>query len=120
MSTLKKIACNGRATDLYCKFMIIKESKVTISIAGECRVLAVNQSSYYKWLNKKPCKTKKNAEAQLTSIYHKYKSTYARERITQALRNEGILIKHKQVYRIMRQWGLKAVIRKRWSIREIY
>ena len=98
--------------------MVIKESKVNLSIAGKCRVLAVNWSSYYKGLNKKPCKTDENAEAQITSICHKHKGTYGRESITQALRNEGILINHKKAYLIMRKWGLKAVIRKRWSIRK--
>ena len=82
------------------------------------RVLAVNRSTYYKWLNKKPDKTDENTEVQITSIYHKHKGTYGKESITQALRNEGILINHKKVYHIMRKWGLKAVIRKRWSIRK--
>ena len=98
--------------------MVIKESKVKFSIAKKCRVLGVNRSSYYKWLNKKPCKTNENAEAEIIRTYHKYKGTYGRERITQALKNEGTVINHKKVYRIMRKLGLKAIIRKRWSIRK--
>jgi len=98
--------------------MVIKESKVKLSIAGRCRVLEVNRSSYYKWLNKKPLKIDKKAEAEIIKIYHKYKGTYGRERITQALRNEGTVINHKKVYRIMRKLGLKAIIRKKWSIRK--
>jgi len=103
MSTLKKIACNGRVScELHCKFMVVKESKVNLSIAEKSRVLAVNRSSYYKWFNKKPGKTDENAETQMTSIYHKHKGTYGKESITQALRNGGYHIhtegKSKRVY----------------------
>jgi len=79
--------------------MVIKESKVTLSIAKRCRVLGVNRSSYYKWLSKKPYKIDENTEAQIIKTYHKYKGTYGRESIPQALRNKGILINHKKVYR---------------------
>jgi transposase InsO family protein len=98
--------------------MVIKESKVKLSIVKKCRVLEVNLSSYYKWLNKKPLKIDKKAETEIIKTYHKYKGTYGRERITQALKNEGIVINHKKVYRIMRKLGLKAIIRKRWCIRK--
>jgi len=98
--------------------MVIKESKVKLSIAKKCRVLEVNRSSYYKWLNKKPYKIDENAEAEIIKTYHKYKGTYGRARITQSLKNEGIVINHKKVYRIMSKLGLKAIIRKKWSIRK--
>jgi len=98
--------------------MVIKESKVKLSIVNKCRVLEVNRSSYYKWLNKKPCKIDEKTEAEIIKIYHKHKGTYGRSRITQALRNEGTVVNHKKVYRIMRKLGLKAIIRKKWSIRK--
>ena len=98
--------------------MVIKESKVKLSVTKKCRALEVNRSGYYKWLNKKPCKTDEKAEAEIIKTYHKYKGTYGRARITQAMRNEGTVINHKKVYRIMRKLGLKAVIRKKWAIRK--
>jgi hypothetical protein len=72
--------------------MVIKESKVSLSIVKKCRVLDVNRSSYYKWLNKKPYKINENAEVEIIKTYHKYKGTYGRARITQSLRNGGIVI----------------------------
>jgi len=87
--------------------MVIKESKVNLSIAKKCHVLGVNRSSYYKWLNKKPYKIDEDTEKEIIKIYHKYKGTYGRTSITQALRNEGIVINHKNVYRIMGKLGLK-------------
>jgi transposase InsO family protein len=98
--------------------MVVKESKVKLSIAKKCSFLELNRSGYYKWLNKKPYKTDENTEAKIIEIYHKHKGTYGRARITQALRDGGIVINHKKIYRIMRKLGLKALIRKKWSIRK--
>ncbi len=33
--------------------MVIKESKIEISISKKCTILGVNRSSYYKWCNRK-------------------------------------------------------------------
>ena len=98
--------------------MVIKESQVTLSINKRCLVLGVNRSSYYQWLNKKPIEVDEYGESVISSIYHTHKGTYGRGRITQAIQNAGIVINHKKVYRIMRKLGLKAVIRKKWSIRK--
>jgi transposase InsO family protein len=98
--------------------MVIKESKVRLSIVKKCRFLDVNRSGYYNWFNKKPNKINEDFEAEILKIYHKHKGTYGRERITQALKNIGIVINHKKVHRIMRKLGIKAIIRKRWSIRK--
>jgi transposase InsO family protein len=98
--------------------MVVKESKVKLSVNKRCLVLEVNRSSYYKWLNKKPKKNDEYAEVEIKRIYHKHKGTYGRVRITQAMQNAGIMINHKKVYRIMRKLGLKAIIRKKWCIRK--
>ena len=81
-------------------------------------MLCVNRSSYYKWMCRKPIETDELSENEVKRIYRQYKGTYGRDRITQVLRNSGIVINHKKVYRIMRKFGLKAVIRKKWRIRK--
>jgi putative transposase len=99
--------------------VVVKESKVKLSIKKRCYVLGVNRSSYYKWLKRKPKEIDEYAEEEIKNIYHKHKGTYGRIRITQALRNSGITINHKKVYRIMCKLGLKAIIRKkRYSSRK--
>ena len=98
--------------------MVIKESKANLSVKKKCVALGVNRSGYYKWQNQKPEKTDGYAETEINRLYHKHKGTYGRERITQAMQNAGTVINHKKVYRIMRKLGLKAVIRKKWSIRK--
>jgi len=57
-------------------------------------------------------------EEKVVEIYHKHKGTYGRKRIAQAIRNSGASINHKKVYRIMRDNGLKAVIRKKYCRRK--
>ncbi len=47
----------------------------------------------------------------IKSIYHKHKGRYGYRRITDELNNEGIIINHKTVLRLMKSLGLKSVIR---------
>lgn len=48
---------------------------------------------------------------RIKNIYHKHKGRYGYRRITFALQSEGIVVNHKKVERIMKEMGLKAVIR---------
>lgn len=97
--------------------MVIKESEVTLNVKKRCYVLGVNRSSYYKWLKAKPRGNDEYIQEQINKIYQEHKGTYGYLRITQTMRNAGILVNHKKVYRIMRKLGLKAVIRKKWCKR---
>ncbi len=48
---------------------------------------------------------------RIKDLYHKHKGRYGYRRITFALQSEGIVVNHKKVERIMKEMGLKAVIR---------
>lgn len=48
---------------------------------------------------------------RIQDIYHIHKGRYGYRRITLSLKNEGFLVNHKKVERIMRELGLKASIR---------
>lgn len=47
----------------------------------------------------------------IARIYHKHKGRYGYRRITLQLHNEGIAVNHKTVERLMREAGLKSLIR---------
>ena len=47
----------------------------------------------------------------ITAIYHKHKGRYGYRRITDELNNNGIIINHKTVLRLMKLLGLKSLIR---------
>ncbi len=49
--------------------------------------------------------------ARMVEIYHLHKGRYGSRRITLALRNEGFVINHKRVERLMRRHGLKSLVR---------
>ena len=44
-------------------------------------------------------------------IYHKHKGRYGYRRITDELNNQGVIINHKTILRLMKSIGLKSVIR---------
>ena len=48
---------------------------------------------------------------RIRAIYHKHKGRYGYRRITLCLQSEGFLVNHKKVERIMKELGLKAVVR---------
>ena len=50
-------------------------------------------------------------KTRLTEIYHKHKGRYGYRRITLELRNSGILINHKTVQRLMKESGLRCMVR---------
>lgn len=47
----------------------------------------------------------------ISSIYHEHKGRYGYRRITLEIRNQGYLINHKTVQRLMKELGLKSLVR---------
>ena len=70
------------------------------------------RSTYYYYLKqtKKPDKYKEIKE-QITAIYHENQGRYGYRRITMELRNRGYLINHKTVQRLMKEIGIKCMVR---------
>lgn len=55
-------------------------------------------------------------KSQITKIYHDHKGRYGYRRIYLTLRNQGEIINHKTVYRLMKDLKLKSIVRpKRYS-----
>ena len=48
----------------------------------------------------------------LSRIFHENNGRYGFRRIQAALRNEGSIVNHKKIIRVMKKLGLKTVIRK--------
>lgn len=48
---------------------------------------------------------------RISTIYHRHKGRYGYRRITLELRNEGFVANHKLVERLMREAGLKSLVR---------
>ena len=67
-------------------------------------------SFYYHYLANKTDKYQE-VKLQIKVIYHKHKGRYGYRRITDELRKLGTLINHKTVLKLMRNLGLKSLIR---------
>ena len=65
---------------------------------------------YYQKQSKSPDKYEV-IKQWIKSVYHKHKGRYGYRRITDELNNEGVIINHKTVLKLMKSLGLKSVIR---------
>ena len=69
------------------------------------------RSSYYYHQKRNQIDKYQVEKKLIEQIYHCHKGRYGYRRITLELRNMGILINHKTVFRLMGQLGLKSIIR---------
>jgi putative transposase len=77
-------------------------------------ILRMARSSYYYHLKTKSVLSKHDdATAQIKRIYHGHKGRYGYRRITLQMKNEGIVINHKTVFKLMRSLGLRSLIRRK-------
>jgi transposase InsO family protein len=70
------------------------------------------RSSFYYYQKQSKAPDKYEVIKQwIKSVYHKHKGRYGYRRITDELNNEGVIINHKTVLRLMKSMALKSVIR---------
>ena len=76
------------------------------------KIADIKRSTYYYW-SKNLHRTDKyfDMKSLISSIYHEHKGRYGYRRITLELCNRGYHINHKTVQRLMKQLGLKSLVR---------
>jgi len=83
-----------------------------------CRVLGLSTSGYYAWLERPPSARARANEAlvsRMREIHGFSRESYGAPRMHAELRDEGRLVNHKRVARLMRLDGLVGVTRrKKW------
>lgn len=89
------------------------DSKQGFRLSVLLRAASLSRSTYYFEINK-PDLDIKNQEIIdiIQSIFKENKNRYGVRRITAQLRNQGIVINHKKVQRLMKKFGLKAITHK--------
>lgn len=76
------------------------------------KVAGIARSTYYYWINTFGREDKyEEVKSVISSIFDEHKGRYGYRRITFELRNRGYQINHKTVLRLMKQLGLKCLLR---------
>lgn len=81
------------------------------------KVFKVSKSSYYYWQGQQVGKWEQTNEPiirQIRSIHGKSKQTYGSQRISQELRKQGYFVSVPRVGRLMRQAGIRSILRKKF------
>jgi len=90
----------------------VYELRLDFPLQALLKVAKLKKSTYYYHLQKwvKPDKYQKIKD-RIQTLFHHHKGRYVYRRICLTLRDEGILINHKTVQRLMKELGLKGKVR---------
>ncbi|MBO9130769.1 IS3 family transposase [Bacillus sp. 165] len=99
------------------RFEIISEMKARYPITMLIKIAKVSRAGYYKWrnsilLNSNKKTVEETVKSHIEAI-HAIRPYYGYPRVTDRLRDEGLVINHKKVYRMMKELEIKSVIRKK-------
>ncbi len=96
----------------------MKRHQAEYPVRTMCRVLGLSTSGYYAWLERPPSARARANEAlvsRMREIHGFSRESYGAPRMHAELRDEGRLVNHKRVARLMRLDGLVGVTRrKKW------
>jgi putative transposase len=90
---------------------MIEGLSVQFAVKECCAALSVSRSGYYRWVRTEPSVgAEANAELlkQIRRVYDEHKGRYGSPRITQQLRQEGVVCGKNRVARLMRENELAA------------
>ncbi|MFD2068874.1 IS3 family transposase, partial [Pontibacter silvestris] len=98
----------------------IKEHRYRFPVEKMCNVLQVSTSGYYYWL-KHPVGLGELKERELVGrikqVHKQSGGRYGSPRISFELRDRGIRASRPRVARLMRQYQIKSIVRKRYRVR---
>jgi len=82
-----------------------------------CQLVGVSRAGYYRRLAERaPQEEEMVVRAAIQEIAVKHRRHYGRRRITQELRNGGMVVNHKRVGRLMREDNLLAIRQRRFGV----
>nr|WP_330373303.1 IS3 family transposase [Lachnoclostridium phytofermentans] len=94
------------------KVAVISELRRKYKLTALLEYIGIPRSTYYYYLNQS-IKSDKYADIKImiNNIYHENQGRYGYRRITLELKNRGFIINHKTVQRLMKNIGLKCMVR---------
>lgn len=96
------------------RFQFVEEYHHAFGVKRLCRVLQVARSSFYRWRQAAADRlARRRAEEaladQIRKIHAEHDGTYGSPRVTAELRDQGMVVNHKRVERVMRKYGIAGV-----------
>ena len=103
------------------RFLFVDDHRGAYGVKRLCRVLGVNRSSYYKWLEGAEARAVRERADQalaerIRAVHAESGGAYGSPRVTGELREAGTLVNEKRVARVMRKFQV-AGIRLRRKVR---
>ena len=100
------------------KFAFIHANRRHYSVVKLCKRLNVSEGGYYKWL-KDPIGTRGRRDQELKPkiwrIFMNSKRIYGSPRVTAQLKREGNSVGKDRVARLMREMGLRSIIKRKYK-----
>lgn len=100
------------------KYEFMAEHEEMFRVKSMCRVLKVSRSGYYAWRSRMPSKRQKSNEKlleRICEVHAKNRRLYGSPRITAELREKGIGCGKNRVARLMKDNGIRALVKRQWS-----
>jgi transposase InsO family protein len=97
------------------KYEFMEEHRGKFRLKSMCRVLKVSRSGYYAWKSRTPSKRQRvNKELldHIRDVHSKSRKLYGSPRITAELNDEGIGCGKNRVARIMKDNGIRAILKR--------
>ncbi len=112
-------------TQLIFKFIDELKNEIDVPIQTLCKYFKISRSGYYKWIKSEDKRKKREHQDKLDfklikDIWDKHKE-YGYPRITMCLRNDiGVIMNPKKVYRLMKKFNIRSIVRKKNPYRHLY
>lgn len=100
------------------RFELIDAAKEEFPVQRLCKVLGVSQSGYFAWRNRPACRRQHEDLVLLAHVRSAFKlsnGTYGSPRMTRELQDEGLKVGRRRTARLMRQNGLRARQKRRFT-----
>lgn len=96
------------------RFQFVDDHRDLFSVKRLCHVLQVSRSGYYRWADARAARARRAAADQvlaerIAAIHAGQDGTYGSPRVTAELHDQGHLVNHKRVERVMREHRIVGV-----------
>ncbi|RVT56095.1 IS3 family transposase [Niallia taxi] len=99
------------------RFKIINEMRSEYPVTWLVEIAKVSRAGYYKWEStgeqrRERLERESSIKGHILAV-HRRNNQYGYPRLTTALKDEGLIVNHKRIYRLMKDLGIQSIIRKK-------